>query len=207
MAGIRATTVRAFDCVVLPGLLQTRDYVQAVLTAAAWAAGPEQVARWVQLRMDRQAVLHRDVPPQLSVIIDEFLLRRQIGGRDVQCGDVQRGQVAHLLGCMELPQLDLRVLPVSLGAHASLRGGFWVFTIAEPDLEVGYAETAGGAVYVEPPDSEWLVRVYDQLLDSALEPGSPPSLSAPSERICHGPRPRGPGPRPERSGRHRLADR
>ncbi len=159
----RATAIRAFDCVVLPGLLQTRDYAQAVITAAEWEAGPEQIARWVQLRMDRQAVLHSAEPPRVSVIVDELVLRREVGGPGVQTD-----QLTHLLACTELPHLDLQVLPASLGTHASPSGGFLVFSTAEPDLEVGYAETVGGAVYVEPPDSERFIRVYDRLLDSAL---------------------------------------
>ncbi|MGH3978945.1 MAG: DUF5753 domain-containing protein [Pseudonocardiaceae bacterium] len=167
----RATAIRAFDCILLPGLLQTRDYAQAVITAAEWDAAPEQIARWVQLRMDRQAVLHQDTPPGFSVIVDEFVLRREVGGLGVLAG-----QLTHLLACTELPHLDLRVLPASLGAHASLRGGFLVFTTAEPDLEVGYAETVGGAVYVEPPDSERFIRVYDRLLDSTLGPAESAEL-------------------------------
>ena len=161
----RATSIRAFDCIVLPGLLQTRDYAEAVITAADWQAEPEQVARWVQLRMDRQTVLHSAEPPRLSVIIDEPVLRRAVGGPDVL-----RGQLSHLLACAELPHLDLRVLPANVGAHASPSGYFLVFTIVEPDMNVGFAETVGGAVYVEPPDSERFVRVYNRLLNSALGP-------------------------------------
>ncbi|MGH3997302.1 MAG: helix-turn-helix domain-containing protein [Pseudonocardiaceae bacterium] len=161
----RATAIRSFDPLVVTGLLQTREYAEAVITAAEWEAEPAQIARWVQLRMDRQAVLHREAPPRFTAIIDEFVLRREIGG-----SGVLRNQLAHLLATADLPHVDLRVLPASLGAHASPNGNFLVFTIAEPDLDVGYAETLGGAVYVELPDSERFVRVYDRLLDSALEP-------------------------------------
>lgn len=167
----RATAIRSFDPLVVTGLLQTREYAEAVITAAEWEAEPAQIARWVQLRMERQAVLHREAPPQLSVIIDEFALRREIGGPDVL-----RGQLAHLLSTAELPHVDLRVLPASIGAHASPNGNFLVFTIAEPDLDVGYAETLGGAVYVEPPYSERFIRVYDRLLDSALGPAESAEL-------------------------------
>ncbi|MGH3514138.1 MAG: DUF397 domain-containing protein, partial [Pseudonocardiaceae bacterium] len=144
----RATEIRTFDALVVTGLLQTREYAEAVITAADWEAEPAQVARWVQLRMDRQVVLHREAPPRLRVIIDEFVLRRQIGGPEVL-----RNQLAHLLATVELPHVDLRVLPASIGAHAGHSGYFLVFTIAEPDMDVGFAETVGGAVYVEPPDS------------------------------------------------------
>ena len=68
------------------------------------------------------------------------------------------------------------MLPASLGAPASPSGYFLVFTIAEPDLDVGFAETLGGAVYVEPPDSGRFIRVYDRLLDSALGPAESADL-------------------------------
>jgi hypothetical protein len=113
--------------------------------------------------MDRQAVLHSAEPPRFSAIVDELVLRRKVGGPGVLAD-----QLIHLLACAELPHLDLRVLPASLGAHASPSGKFMIFTTAEPDMEVGYAETVGGAVYVEPPDSERFVRVYDRLLNTAL---------------------------------------
>lgn len=161
----RATTIRSFDCIVLPGLLQTREYAEVVITAAEYGAEPAQIARWVQLRMDRQAVLQRETPPRFTAIIDEFVLRREIGGPAVL-----QAQLDHLLATTDMPHVDVRVLPASVGAHASPSGGFLVFTIAEPDLEVGYAETVGGAVYVEPPDSERFVRVYDYLLNSAFGP-------------------------------------
>ena len=167
----RAVAIRSFDPLVITGLLQTREYAEAMITAADWEAEPAQIARWVQLRMDRQAVLRQEAPPQLSVIIDEFALRRKIGGPGVL-----RDQLAHLLATAELPQVDLRVLPASVGAHASPSGYFLVFTIAEPDLDVGFAETLGGAVYVEPPDSERFVRVYDRLLNSALGPAESAKL-------------------------------
>ncbi|MGH3864665.1 MAG: helix-turn-helix domain-containing protein [Pseudonocardiaceae bacterium] len=167
----RATAIRSFDPLVVPGLLQTREYAEAMITATAWEAEPAQIARWVQLRMARQAVLHREAPPQLSVIIDEFALRREIGGPGVL-----RDQLAHLLTTAELPQVDLRVLPANLGAHAGPSGYFLVFTIAEPDLDVGYVETLGGAIYVEPPNSERFVRVYNRLLNSALGPAESAKL-------------------------------
>ncbi|MGH3830628.1 MAG: helix-turn-helix domain-containing protein [Pseudonocardiaceae bacterium] len=166
----RATTIRSFDITFMPGLLQTRAYAEAVITTVDWEAEPAQIARWVQVRMDRQAVLHRDAPPRFTTIIDESELRREVGGPGVLAD-----QLAHLLACAELPHVDIRVFPANAGAHAS-PGSFLVFTTAEPDLEVGYAETLGGAVYVEPPNSERFVRVYDRLLDSALGPAESAKL-------------------------------
>ncbi|MGQ0778107.1 MAG: helix-turn-helix domain-containing protein [Pseudonocardiales bacterium] len=195
----RAITIRSFDTNLVPGLLQTRDYAHAVITAAAWEADAGQIARWVQVRMDRQAVLHQHTPPEVTTVIDEFALRREVGGPGVLAD-----QLAHLLTCAELPHLDLRVIPMSIGAHASLRGDFLIFSITEPDMYVGYAETVGGAVYVEPPLSERLLRVYDRLLDSALGPAESAELIRAIGEDSDDPR--GPGSRPGRSDRGRLAD-
>jgi transcriptional regulator with XRE-family HTH domain len=161
----RATEIRVFESTLCPGLLQTRDYAEAVITAAEWEAEPAQIARWAQLRMDRQAALYRVEPPRFTAIIDEFVLRREVGGSGVLAD-----QLSHLLACVELPHVQLRVLPSGIGAHASPNGSFQVITTAEPDCDVGYAETVGGAVYVEPPGSERFIRVYDRLLDCALGP-------------------------------------
>jgi transcriptional regulator with XRE-family HTH domain len=197
----RANTIRAFDTNLVPGLLQTRDYAQTVITAADWEAGPEQIARWVQVRMDRQAVLHRDAPPRVTAIIDELVLRREVGGPGVLAD-----QLTHLLVCTELPHLDLRVLPSSVGAHASPSGAFVVVTIAEPDMDVGYAQTVGGGVYVEPPDSVRLMRVYDRLLDSALGQVESAELIRAIGEDLDGRRRHGPDSRPGCSGRDLLAD-
>jgi transcriptional regulator with XRE-family HTH domain len=189
----RATEIRSFDPSMIPGLLQTRGYATALITAADWDAEPAQIARWVQVRMDRRAVLHREAPPRLQVIMNESVLHREIAGPKVMSG-----QLAHLLDIATLPHVDLRVLPESIGAHASLSGGFRVFTTAEPDLEVGYAETIGGAVYAEPPASERFVRVYNRLLNGALGPAESAKLICALGEDYRDPH--GPGPRPGYSG-------
>jgi transcriptional regulator with XRE-family HTH domain len=160
----RATEIRVYETTFIPGLLQTQSYAYAVIITIDQGAGSEQILRWVQIRMDRQAVLQRKPPPRLAAIIDESALRRVTGGPATMAD-----QLAHLLTCAELPHVDIRVLPAHLQVPPS-PSSFHIFTIAEPDLDIGLAETLGGAVYVEPPDSARFVRVYDRLLDSALGP-------------------------------------
>ena len=147
---------------VVTGLLQTREYAEAVITAAEWEVEPAQIARWVQVRMDRQAALHRDALPFLKVIIDESACAaKSVASRDARAArtpDRYRG--AATCGSPGAPVEHRRVSGQS--------GYFLVFSIAEPEMDVGYAETLGGAIYVEPPDSERFLRIYDCLLDSAL---------------------------------------
>lgn len=166
----RATTIRCFETTVIPGLLQTQMYAFALITVLDQGAGPDQIARWVQIRMDRQAVLHRQKPPRLTAIIDESALHRMIGTPVTTAY-----QLDHLLTCAELPHVDIRVLPANDGVPLSPHS-FTVITLTEPDLDIGLADSLGGTVYVEPPTSARFVRVYDRLLDSVLGPAESAKL-------------------------------
>lgn len=161
----RAQEIRAFDNTLLPGLLHTSQYARAAITAAEYDAKSEQIDRWVELRMIRQGILERENPPRFSAIIDEAVLRREVGGPE--CLAVQ---LRHLAGCAVGPNIEIRVLPFSAGAHASPTGAFRIFTMEKPFPEVGYAETPKGAIYVESPDTQRFARTYDELRELALTP-------------------------------------
>ncbi len=78
-----AATLRDFQCMVVPGLLQTKEYARAVLRTAPTAGPAEDIDRQVALRMDRQATLDQQEPPDLWVVLSENVLRAQVGGPDV----------------------------------------------------------------------------------------------------------------------------
>ena len=78
-----AAALRDFQCMVVPGLLQTKEYARAVLRTAPTACPPEDIDRQVALRMDRQATLDQQDPPDLWVVLSENVLRAQVGGPDV----------------------------------------------------------------------------------------------------------------------------
>jgi hypothetical protein len=95
---------------VIPGLLQTRNYAMNIMSGYedAIPTPPGILQRRVQVRMIRQDLLtHREPPPQLSAVVDESVLLRSFGGRDVM-----RAQMNHLAQMMELPNIDVRVLPL-----------------------------------------------------------------------------------------------
>lgn len=75
-----ATTIRAFEPNVVPGLLQTEQYALAL-------TGDEDATA---ARMTRQHILAQDNPPDVFDIIDESVLRRQIGSHDVMCEQLLR---------------------------------------------------------------------------------------------------------------------
>ncbi|MEV5413631.1 helix-turn-helix transcriptional regulator [Thermopolyspora sp. NPDC052614] len=162
----RAKEIRAFDNALLPGLLHTLEYARASITAAELDASEEQINHWLDLRMARQKILKRDEPPCLMTIIDEGILRREVGGRECLAA-----QLEYLSEQAMQPNIEVRVLPLSAGAHASPAGAFRIFTMEDPLPEIGYAETPTGAVYIESPDAGRLMRTYDRLRELTLTPG------------------------------------
>jgi transcriptional regulator with XRE-family HTH domain len=130
-----ATSLRTWQPMLIPGLLQTEGYAQAIL-----AAGPDtmedELEQMVAARIGRQAILQRPRPPELWVVLDEAVLHRLIGSRKVVYD-----QLLHLAGMAERPRVTVQVVPAEVGAHAGLLGGF---TVAGFDgaPSILYAETA-----------------------------------------------------------------
>lgn len=175
----RAEEIHSFDDTLLPGLLQTQRYAEAAIRAADPDLPTEQVARAVELRIMRQQALSGDKPSQLRAILDEALLRRLVAGPDAM-----REQLRHLVACSERPNIEIRVLPFTAGAHASPAGAFKVFSLAEPYPDVAYAETLAGAIYVETPGATRFVQAYDRLQSATLTPDESAELiSAAAEEI------------------------
>lgn len=161
----RATEIRHFQSSVLPGMLQTRDYAEAVIRAEDPEASEEQIERWVELRMDRQRRLDAGEPFRLAAVLDEAVLRRQVGGPTVM-----REQLAHLATLVGRAAVELRVLPYEAGAHASPDGGFEVLAMPSPYPAVGIVFTPAGTLFVEQGEADRLAERYDQLRDAARNP-------------------------------------
>ncbi|MFF4990296.1 helix-turn-helix domain-containing protein [Streptosporangium saharense] len=161
----RSLEIRGFDSMILPGLFQTPRYARVVISTVERDAAETQVDRWVKLRMKRQKILEGKNPPRFMSIIDEAVLRREVGGRECQAE-----QLRHLVDQAARPNVEICVLPLSVGAHACSTGAFRIFTLGEGFPGVGYAETPKGAIYVESPDSESFVRMYEEARKLTLGP-------------------------------------
>lgn len=120
-----AAVIRAWQLLFIPGLLQTREYARAN-TALTLRADPndEQVTARVDLRMDRQQAFFERLegpnPPRIEMVIDESVLRRPVGGRDVMVR-----QLDHLLTLAEnTASFSFGVTPLDLEHHSGLGGSF-----------------------------------------------------------------------------------
>lgn len=145
-----AAELSTFENVLVPGLLQTRAYAEAVIRGNP-NLSDEQVEKLVDLRMGRQAILNRDDdPPHLWAVLDESVLHRHHGG-----AITMHGQLRHLLEMAERPRIDIQVLTYDAGAALAPQCGSFVVMTFPPDMEndpgLVYLELLTGGQYFEDP--------------------------------------------------------
>ncbi len=161
-----AASVREFSGLKLPGLLHTESYIRASFAHSRRRRTPEELHNDIEIRLIRQERLTSERDPlELTAIIDESALRRDVGGPKVM-----REQLQHLIEVAELPSVTLQVLP--LKAHSALDGGFILLSFVdrdEPDLL--YVEYVTGALHIEDESEVRACRLkFDRLGVEALSP-------------------------------------
>ncbi|MFC4150446.1 Scr1 family TA system antitoxin-like transcriptional regulator [Micromonospora mangrovi] len=164
-AGIEqeATALRWYEPMCVPGLLQTEDYARALLSGGG-LFGADEIEQQVTTRLDRQAVLTRDRPPLLSVVLDEYVLRRRIGG-----AELMREQLGHLVKLgSTLPRVRIHVVPASAGAYPGLAGHFVIATSPAGE-DVAYLEGQRHGQAVDRPEFvQQMVEVWESIRGEAL---------------------------------------
>ena len=157
---------RAFEPLLVPGLLQTEEYARVVVRGLGERLPPERVDSLVEVRMRRQELLDRADPPLLFFILDEAVVRRLVGGKSVM-----RRQVARLIEMAERPNVTIEVVPFSAGIHPGLKGSFAILEFPDPgDDDVLYLESArGDLISRDVPDEILTYReAFEQLRDASL---------------------------------------
>lgn len=163
-----AAEVRTFEPVVIPGLLQTREYATAVASSSHMPDSDDEIAQRVDVRIARQRALDRDPDPlRLFVVIDESVLHRVTGSRAVMAA-----QIEHLAEMARRPNIDVRVLPFDGRAHCAAWGAFHLITAtpaADPFMVC--VEDLSGFRYHEAPYAvEDHASLFDHLSAIALSP-------------------------------------
>ncbi|MFI5484880.1 MULTISPECIES: helix-turn-helix domain-containing protein [Micromonospora] len=164
-AGIEqeATALRTFEPLCVPGLLQTEGYAYAI-HAGGGLFVPNEIERQVAARLDRQALLTRDRPPLLTAVIDEYVLRRRVGGPEIM-----REQVQHLVKLgSTLPRVRIQVVPLVAGAYPGLAGPFVIATQPAGE-DVVYLEGQRHGQAVDRADYvQQMVEVWESIRGEAL---------------------------------------
>jgi hypothetical protein len=161
-----ATELLTYQTLCVPGLLQTEAYARALFSAGMPAVSPETVERKVEVRLARQAVLTRQRALRLSAIVDESVLHRVLGDRDVM-----QEQLRHLAAVSRRPNVSIQVLPFDAGQHPGMVGSFSLVRFALPDdPDVVYIEGMSRDVFVESDDAHEYREIFEHLKAVALSP-------------------------------------
>jgi transcriptional regulator with XRE-family HTH domain len=168
-----ASSLRAFESLVVHGLLQTEEYARAVMTTVRRKLSHDEIEKLVAMRMQRQEVLLRADPLELWLIIDEAVVRRTMGPPELM-----RRQLDHLADASRWPNVTLQVLPFTSGPHPSLNGPFCIIEFPERfDPDVVYTESVGGHTYLErDKDVRMCTESFDLLRAAALSPADSTDL-------------------------------
>jgi transcriptional regulator with XRE-family HTH domain len=170
-----ASVIRWYESLVIPGILQTEAYAHAVIRDA-FPDDDEENDKRVQLRLERQALLTREINPQRwHIILDDALLRRPIGGHAVM-----RPQLEYLLEVAQLPNVTFGIVPPEFGMHPGVNTGPFVLMdflnnshngqASEPATV--YVEGFTGALYtVERNEVDQYTAAFEKIRRAALDPG------------------------------------
>ncbi|GAA3361637.1 helix-turn-helix transcriptional regulator [Saccharopolyspora gregorii] len=159
------------DSELIPGLLQTEDYIRAMMRAnraEALGTSEEDADARVAFRLDRQRLLTRENPPHLWFVIGEAALRRPIGS-----AQILHDQLVHLIDLAErLPHLVVQVAPLSIVDHPLLGGPVQLLRFGGVAADIVQQPTlVGGGVYItDDEDVRFCIRAFDQLRAVALGP-------------------------------------
>ena len=174
---LRATRIVEVAPLILPGLLQTPDYVRGIMTAAGVPAG--EIALRVTSRIGRRVAIEGKNAADLLVLVGQSALNQGVGGRSTMIG-----QLEFLLEMARRPNIDLRVFPDNRGWHPGLEGSFVI--VEAPRTSNGRRPASGveSIAFVETRRSELMfhedadVAAYKKALDRVLAISLPPDASA-----------------------------
>lgn len=159
-----AETLRVWEPLMVPGLLQTENYARAILNRKPGTTA-EETEEDVAARMERQEILRKPTPPMLWVILDEGVLHRPIAEPEVM-----KGQFERLLEAGESPRIFLQILPYSARNVLGLLGGFTIADSSRGHHPVAYidSQSTEDRVSDRPEDLKNLAFRYDAIRADAL---------------------------------------
>ncbi|MGH3829948.1 MAG: helix-turn-helix domain-containing protein [Pseudonocardiaceae bacterium] len=168
-----ASRFASYESELVPGLFQTEDYARTVIRADNPSEDDAEVERRVHVRIARQALLTRVTdPPVFEVVLNEAILHRPVGGREVMVSQLER-----LAQASELPTVSLRVMPFAAGLHHGILSGPFVilrFPLngngQETEPPTVYVDVFTGALYLDKPhEIDQYDTAFTNIWESSLD--------------------------------------
>ncbi|WP_091668435.1 helix-turn-helix domain-containing protein [Amycolatopsis marina] len=163
-----ASRTREFQLINIPGLLQTESYMRPHFMSSYRPPPRDELDNAVAARLYRQQRLTSEAQPMhLHAIVDEAVLRRQVGGVKVM-----REQLEYLIMASELPTVLLQVIPLGAGSHAAMNGAFDILSFPDPgEPDLFYVEYPTGSMHIEKADQvQEGILLFEHLGATALSP-------------------------------------
>ncbi|MFF3089739.1 helix-turn-helix domain-containing protein [Streptomyces nojiriensis] len=161
----QAVEIGSYDNVAVAGLLQTEEYTRALYGVRRPAYSEDETERLVAARVARQEILRRHPAPLLTVVQEEAVLRRPIGGKMVL-----RRQLEHLLEVGQSRSVEIQVMPTAVDEHAGLAGSLKVMRLKD-GTTVGHNEVQlVSRLITEPKEVQILDMRYGMIRAQALTP-------------------------------------
>jgi transcriptional regulator with XRE-family HTH domain len=161
-----AISLTVFHSTVVPGLLQIAEYTRAIHQAGIPRIDASAIEERVEERRTRQQNLTQGDTPAIEVILDEAVLHRPLGG-----AAAMRKQLDHLIEMAKRPNINIRVVPYSAGAHPALESNFTILGFAGQAPTIVHAEGLAGQIYLERnQDIERYQLALEVLRDLAMSP-------------------------------------
>jgi transcriptional regulator with XRE-family HTH domain len=159
----RASVIRMWSPLLVPGLVQTAGYARAVIEAWGAVDGDQTIDADVAARLERQTILDRPLPPAVGIVLDETVLCREIGGPKVM-----RDQLLHLAELSERSRVTIQVLPADVGSHVGLMGAFIILGFPGAPGMVHIENPVKGDTTTKPGHLARTSLIWDVLRDEAM---------------------------------------
>ncbi|TLS42733.1 helix-turn-helix domain-containing protein [Streptomyces montanus] len=150
----------------VPGLLQTERRTRALYEMRKPLLDDETIEQRVTSRMARQEILPSWPPPMVTAVVEEVVLRRPLGGREIH-----REQLEQLLKLGRMRNVELQVMPTERSEHAGMGGSFVLLT-PKGKAQLGYTEAQNSSrLITDPEEVRILAARYGSIRAQALTMG------------------------------------
>ncbi|MEU5698350.1 helix-turn-helix domain-containing protein [Streptomyces aurantiacus] len=166
-----AISLYAYECRVIPGLLQPEPYIRALFERHLPPLTDEQSERQVAARLARQQLLGERPNTTFSFVIEQAVLERRMGGRAVT-----KVLVEHLLEVGRYRNVELQVMPLLQEEHAGFEGDMYLAETADHRW-IGYTEGHGSSLLIsDPKAASQMLQRYGKMRSQALSHQATASL-------------------------------
>ncbi|MFP8944151.1 helix-turn-helix domain-containing protein [Streptomyces fenghuangensis] len=160
-----AVSLATYECRLVPGLLQTEGYARAVFDNSIPPLSDEQMEAQVAARLDRQRVIRERPNALFSFVMEEYIVRRRLGG-----DEVAREQLDHILTVARLRNVSVQIMPTDTVCHAGLDGPLALLETRD-GKRLAYSEgQESGRFIADPKEAATLHQRYATLRAQALSP-------------------------------------